>query len=57
MKRHIDAPAAWLLTTGGCGGVGALCCQCGEMVPAALLGLVATVALVVGAVKTRVFYR
>ncbi len=57
MRRRIDVPAGWLLTTGGCGGMGAICCQCGEMIPAVLLGLIATLALVVGAAQTRVFWR
>jgi len=57
MKRHIDVPAAWLLTTGGCGGVGAICCQYGQLLLAALLGLMAALALVMGAAKTRVFWR
>jgi hypothetical protein len=46
----------WLFTTSGCGAVSAICCQCGEMIPGALLGLVATLALVMGAAKTRVFW-
>ncbi len=57
MRRHIDVPAGWLLTTSGCGSAGAICCQNGEMIPAALLSLVALLAFVMGAAKTRVFWR
>ena len=56
MKRHVNVPGAWLLLTGSCGGLGAILCQCGEVVPAALIGFAATVAFVMGAAKTRVFY-
>jgi hypothetical protein len=56
MKRHVNVPAAWLLMTGGCGGMGAILCQCGLTPSAALMGFAATVAFFMGAVKTRVFY-
>jgi hypothetical protein len=57
MRRHIDVPAGWLLTTSGCGSMGAICCQSGQIIVGALLGLVAVTAFVMGAAKTRVFWR
>ncbi len=57
MKKHIDLPAGWLFTTSGCGASGAILCQYGEIVPGLVLGMIAAFAFVVGAARTRVFWR
>jgi len=56
MRRHVDFPAFYLFSIPVVGPVALICYQESYAIPAYLLGIVASILFVIGAVKIKVFY-